>query len=354
MKKFIKFPEIEQFRNVIKGVQLSYRYKGKDENGDAIYDPSVMLPTLTFTGTCKIHGTHAAVSFDGTEIWAQARNHNVSVEHDNAGFAFFVKSNEDVFLKLFKQIDEDTKSLQDDIITIYGEWAGSNIQGGVAISGLEKMFLIFGVKITPMSAIEEESVFAYWLTDDQYKNIHSNENRIYNVHQFKTYSIDIDFNYPERSQNEIVKMTEEVEACCPVGKYFGKEGIGEGIVFCNYSNKTGRITFKSKGMKHSSSKVKKLAEVDTEKMNSINEFIAYTVTDSRLLQGIEYVFTQNSLEPDVKGTGAFLKWVVNDIIKEEMDTLQSNNLEPKDMTRDASTAARIWFMKYLNKQAGLK
>ena len=42
----IKFPSIEQFRNVIRHVQTHARFAGKDENGDAIYD--VWFPGLTY------------------------------------------------------------------------------------------------------------------------------------------------------------------------------------------------------------------------------------------------------------------------------------------------------------------
>ena len=352
MKKFIKFPEIEQFRNVIKIVQLSYRYKGKDAEGNAIYDPSVILPTLTFTGTVKCHGTNFSVAQHENDMWVQARQHIITPEHDNAGGAFFVELNKEVFKSLFEKIRIENNINKNSIINIYGEFCGRNIQKGVAISQLEKMLVIFGVKITSITDTNETDT-AYWLIDDQYKNIHSNENRIYNIHQFKTYSIDVDFNYPEKSQNELIRMTEEVEACCPVGKYFGVEGIGEGLVLVNYNDRMNRICFKSKGEKHSASKVKKLAEVDVEKMNSVNEFVNYSVTENRFLQGIEYVFTQNSKDPDVKCTGEFLKWVVNDIIKEEIDVIKESGLEIKDFTRNASTKARIWFIEFLNKKVGL-
>jgi len=51
----IPYPSIEQFKNCIKQVANDTRYAGKDENGKAIYNNN-SLPTLTFTGTTKIHG----------------------------------------------------------------------------------------------------------------------------------------------------------------------------------------------------------------------------------------------------------------------------------------------------------
>ena len=38
MEKMITFPEIGQFRQIIKVVTDKARYSGKDENGDAIFD----------------------------------------------------------------------------------------------------------------------------------------------------------------------------------------------------------------------------------------------------------------------------------------------------------------------------
>jgi hypothetical protein len=51
----IKYPSIEQFKNVIKRVACDYRYAGKDENGYHIYN-NEPLPTLEFIATTKVHG----------------------------------------------------------------------------------------------------------------------------------------------------------------------------------------------------------------------------------------------------------------------------------------------------------
>jgi hypothetical protein len=99
-----------------------------------------------------------------------------------------------------------------------------------------------------------------------------------------------------------------------------------------------------KGEKHSSSKVKTLAAVDVEKVNSIKEFVDYAVTESRFNQGIEKTFPNN--EPiDVKKMGALIKWVTDDIIKEEIDTMKASNLEPKDVNKYVSTKVRDMFFK---------
>lgn len=212
-RKMITFPEIGQFRQIIKTVHDNTRYSGKDENGDAIFDSTKRLPILTFTGTVKLHGTNAGVTLtkDG-DMYPQSRENVISIEKDNAGFAFFVESNKEVFKGLFKTLD-----IRDaDYITIFGEWAGGNIQKGVAINGLPKMFVIFAVKL---SYNDEEKV-NYFLKDDETKHLKNPDTLIFNVLDFEKYSIDIDFENPQLAQNKLIELTMAVEAECPVGKYF--------------------------------------------------------------------------------------------------------------------------------------
>lgn len=232
MKKMIKFPSIEQFRTVISNVNRRYNFVGLDENGEAIYDPSLPKPVLKFKGTVKLHGTNAGVSYNAKSgMWAQSRENIITPEKDNAGFAFFAHSHETEFLRLFFDVagNEDI-DLHNNTITIYGEWAGKGIQKGVGISEIEKTFFIFGVKVTPHTETEEDLKEnpAYWV-DSSYLRFLSA--RIYNIEDFQTYEIDIDFNMPQLAQNQLADLTIAVEEQCPVAKHFGAEGIGEGIVW---------------------------------------------------------------------------------------------------------------------------
>lgn len=343
MKKHISFPSIEQFRNVVGTVNRQYNFVGLDENGEAIYDSSLPKPVLTFKGTVKLHGTNAGVCFNDLDgMWYQSRENIITPEKDNAGFAFFADANKEQFASMFGKIaDRSNIDTTKNTISIYGEWCGGNIQKGVAICNLPKSFFIFGVKVTPhhIEGIEKQPS-AYWV---DYTDLKNNEAKIYNIDDFETYSMDIDFNMPELVQNKLGELTLAVEEECPVGKAFGFSGIGEGIVWsCELKGNIHR--FKVKGEKHSSSKVKKLASVDTEKITSIKEFVDYAVTESRFNQAIEKIFPNN--EPvDVKKLGDVMRWVVNDIIKEETDTLVQNNLEPKDIGKYVSNKVREMFFK---------
>ena len=344
MKKMIKFPSIEQFRTVVTNINRHYNFVGLDENGDAIYDPTLAKPVLTFKGTVKLHGTNAAVCYnkDGG-FWAQSRENIITPEKDNAGFAFFAQSNLGSFMALMNIVHHREKiDPSKNTITIYGEWCGGNIQKGVGITNLPKSFFIFGVKITPHAETEEElkAKPAYWV---EYNYLRAPHFKIYNILDYQTFSIDIDFNMPQLIQNQLSELTIAVEEECPVAKAFGFSGIGEGIV---WSTEVKGIVhrFKVKGERHSSSKVKTLASVDVEKLEGIQKFVEYAVTESRFKQSLENVFPND--EPiDVKKMGEVIRWVVNDITKEEMDTMVANNIEPKDVNKYVSTKVREMFFR---------
>ena len=345
MKKLIKYPSIEQFRTVVSNINRHFNFVGLDENGEAIYDPSLPKPVITFKGTVKLHGTNGCVSYNALSgMWAQSRENIITPEKDNAGFAFFAYSHETELLRLFFDVAaKEDIDLHKNTISIYGEWVGKGIQKGVGITNLPKSFFIFGVKITPHTETEEElrANPAYWV-DSSY--LRDNDKGIYNIEDYTTYSIDIDFNMPQLVQNDLSELTIAVEEECPVAKSFGfPNTIGEGIVF-SAEFKDIVYRFKVKGERHSSSKVKTLASVDVEKLESIQKFVEYAVTENRFNQAIENVFPNQ--EPiDTKKLGDVIRWVVNDVIKEEMDTMVENKIEPKEVNKYISSKAREMFFK---------
>lgn len=322
-----KYPDIGQFRNVIKKVRLVHDFSGSDENGKPVYQHLSNYPTLKFHGTVKLHGTNSAVvKYSDGHVEFQSRERVLSLEGDNAGFMNAMSSKNLGFL--FAGVEFN------DFIAVYGEWCGGNIQKGVAINALEKMFVIFGVLIDD-KWIE--------LTPD----LKDNDNGIYNILQFKTYEVDIDFNSPELVQNEIIDMTISVENECPAGKFLGVEGVGEGIVFTCISNP--ELKFKSKGEKHSSSRVKTISSVNVEEVENLNNFASLSVTENRLNQALSVIVEEFGYA-DMSHIGIFLSWMVKDVLKEEMDTISANGLDEKKVKSAIVAESRQWF---LNKMQSL-
>jgi len=317
-RQLFKYQSIEQFRHCIKMVQHRTSYIGKDENDEPIYDWNLPKPTLTFTGTVKLHGTNASICLRNGFQWEQSRNNILTPVSDNAGFSKFC-SEIPFIITLWTAIGETfgyTK--EDEVDIIFGEWCGGNIQGGVAIHGLPKMFVIFEA-----CRRNAEGEIIQYFPKEFVETLKINEYNIYNIYQFPTFTIDIDFNFPEESQQKLIELTQAVENECPVGKYFGKSGVGEGIVWTHQVDEKNLFQFKVVGEKHSKTKVKKLAEVDIDEIKNAQEFVNNVVTENRLKQGLEQI------RPEKQYIGQFVKWVVNDVMKEEHDTITNNNLNEK-------------------------
>lgn len=357
----ISFPSIEQFRHVITSVTNRTRRREEDRDKE--------LPVLKFIGTVKLHGTNSAIVYEkGNGHWCQSRNNIITPLKDNAGFAQYIDPLADQFFA--EHVLPHSPVIRDEYeqgrkIVIFGEWCGGNIQKGVAISGLPKMFVIFKVRVRVQIAIaattedtasadadtdaneDVDSKYSFWLEPKDWAHLKWPEKLIYNIYDFPTYEIDIDFQTPKLAQNKLVEITDQVERQCPVGAHFNQNGIGEGVVWTEWAKSRGGFAFKVKGEQHSVSKVKTLAPVDTERLTSINEFVDYACTENRLRQGLDYLREQH-LTIEMKNVGTFLKWIVNDIVKEEKDTMEESNISSKDIGQGVSSKGKAWFQLQLS------
>lgn len=328
----IPFPSINQFRNVVQHVRRQSAFMGLDAAGEPILNPAPKYPKLTFTGTVKLHGTNAAIVFTDTGVMFQSRSRVLTPEADNAGFLAHMSQQTQALQSLHHEILRRHPLAQS--IAIYGEWCGGNIQKGVAITGLPKMFIIFALRID-----EQWEDFNY-LWDASAS--------IGNISRFPTWTLEIDFEHPEIAQNRLAELTQKVEACCPVGKALGVEGVGEGIVWRCTSDPSSEFWFKVKGEEHSASKVKVLASVDVEAIAQVNEFIAMAVTEARLSQGLHYLVNEQQKPFAMTSMGDFIRWVHTDVMKEEADTIAANGFDHKKLGSPIALAAKRWFIEKLN------
>lgn len=371
MKRFISFGSIEQFRNIVVDVTHAAHYVGQNENNEPIYDKTRKKPTLVFTLSEKIHGTNAGVSFyeDGSDdgvFWVQSRNNIITPESDNAGCAFQATVKKEIWKRLIKNIAyEHDVDLTKNIITLFFEWCGGNIQKKSAVTGLDKRAIVFQhCKISPIIPNElEKSIWIetrfrfYKKPDCEFQWASSNDDGIWNIMDFPTYKISIDFENTHIANNELIELvTKTIEPNSPVGKSFGIENnVGEGVV-CTCMFNGGLLRFKVKGEEHSNSKVKTLKPVDENKENKKREFANYACKSWRLEQAWQTVFgIENEKKvPSTESTGDFLKAVINDVMKEELDIMANYGLEPKEVNGYISKIAREWFITELNNLAGIK
>ena len=362
MTAVIKYPHLDQLRSAIHNVKHRATYRGRDADGQPMFDPLAKIPTIKYRGTTKLHGCNSSIVYDvlTSELTYQSRERILSLTQDNHGFMLAQLKNEDWWLATFDHLadicetsmDPDERLLKK--IVIYGEWAGGSIQSGVAISKLEKAMYIFGIKLLYHDAetIDEDGEIddVVWVDMADYKWVKNEELRIFNIMDYKTWEIDIDFARPDIAQAQMVKWVEEVEAECPVGKAFGVSGTGEGIVWNPIEDgwRTSKLMFKTKGSAHSVSKVRTLAAVDVEAMNTLHEFVDTSVTENRLEQGLQNLVNEQLKPFDMTSMGDFIRWVFNDVVREEQDVIVASGLDPKKLGGPIANKARPWYINKLN------
>lgn len=317
---FQKWTSIELLHNVRRNLEIL---------GDAV--------TITYRAKIKLHGTNAGVQVTTEgKVAAQKRSQIITSQSDNAGFAAWVESNLDYFAAL-----KTTENL-----TIFGEWCGSNIQKGVAISQLKrKIFAVFAIQIgddvtTPKKLEIRPEQIALMLPKQQ------------DIYVLPFYGSPITLNFGDKEQlkaaaDTINKMVEAVEKSDPwVKATFGIEGVGEGLVMypetnsvVEKANYTDRL-FKAKGIEHQVLKSKTPVTIDPEKAANITEFVRLFVTEARLQQAVTEACDG---QYDMKRMGDFMKWFALDVQKESVAELEVAGLTWKEVNKPLMNDAREWY-----------
>jgi hypothetical protein len=330
----IPFPKISQFSNVVYQVRQLY----KDQT---------VLPILQYYGRVKLHGTNSSIVFlsDGS-FYCQSRTRVIKVGDDNDGFAAYVGQNIDRIRHAL-----DMVAAPDLTTVFYGEWCGGNIQSGVAINQLPKMFVVFAIaRLMPLRI------------QYQYRNLDLIIDpmiNLYNTALFGTWDVEIDFNQPHLAQNKLVEFTQQVEACCPVGKYFGVDGIGEGLVFLNSINNSELeiFSFKSKGEEHSKSPVKTIGVVDVVKLAEIDKLVEYLLYHNQLedrpTQAIRMLKEAGYSMTSMTDMKVYIDWVKADIMSENLPEIEESGLTIKEVMSSCTNRAKTDYKLYLDKLAGL-
>lgn len=312
-----KFKSIDAFKNAISAVRNHCHKFNKP------------LPTLTYTGTVKLHGSNVGVRRTPSgKIQPQSRERIIDITSDNYGFAFFCEANKDVVVNLFKDFPSNAD------VTLYGEWCGGNIQKGVALSQCPKHWVIFAAKV-----------------NDEYVNLptslHDNASLIYNIYQIPTYEVTVDFMNPAPASDLLSEYTLTVEEECPWAKLmFNVSGIGEGVVWHRKGHPNDEWAwFKTKGLKHKGSDRTKVAKIkiSDEKMESINALAEALLPQWRLEQGITHLRDEGlPLLPE--STGPYLQWIAKDILKEEVSTIAESGFDWKQANGAVMRMARNFYL----------
>lgn len=392
----IKFPSIDSFRHVNAHIKRAADFHGKP------------LPTITYEGRVKLHGTNAGIHYipesivDSTvdivdetrvlgnfinkmigrkphmvqqtiqvvkesELIPQSRERVLSVgKEDNAGFAAWVAENRD-YLDMIFGLTFDNQE-----VTVYGEWCGGNIQKGVGLNQLPKMFVVFGYIDHSENWVDAESnergilrPFPYFVgkvppshlgIEGQVDEFEIEDNNtkpeMYHIDLVRPVTIEIDFANPNAAVEKMEELTAQYEAECPWAKMWGVSGVGEGLVWTpasiyNREPDSARMVFKTKGDKHGNPATKNKVKVaiEPEKMGDFNALIEEILPLWRLKQGIA-TMNERMLDLTKTNTGAYLKWVAEDVLKEEKDTIEASGFELKVVMAEVSRRTRQFYFNH--------
>ena len=343
---------IGKFTDTIFDVKHHTYYVETLEDGTVIMDESRELPTLDFVLTTKLHGTFAGIKLvNNQELIAMSKGDEISVGHDNAGFASFVDKNKDYFTEMLQALSEHNPNIEE--MSIMGEWAGPSIQKGCGINLIpEKTFFMFGLKYKLKN--EEKRTWARGpaTTLEVIANhaVKEGIDNLYSIFKFPTWELRIDFNNPEKALMELDGLRDSIDKECPVAKALGFEGFGEGVVATAFHNDN-HYVFKHKGESHSKvAKIKQPKEKDPLEQEKLD--VAQKVTTKRLKQAVQEVCdTNNGGTLSMKNMGDVIHWVQKDIIKEDMDILHEAGFEITDINKFVSSIVVSYVKSEIEREA---
>lgn len=341
--KFIPFPKIHGFDHVVEEVEYNRQQEIEEGNEEAEY------PKISFVGRVKIHGTNGAIIMrpDG-HVYCQGRNKLIDSEDD---FKFYSFCQNKKFPELFDQLKEiyfnqgGEEDIDSSYIALFGEYAGKGIQSKVGICNVDKLFIIFAIKL-----VFEDKSKNVWLNLDEYSEIQMPKERVFNVSTFPSFKITIDFSKPEESISVLKNLTNNIEKECPVTKSLGSKGKGEGLVWSAigtdyyFTN-----VFKTKHDSFMATR-KDNVSLSSAVIESVKKFVDMTVTENRLNQGLDFL-KEEKLDLSLKSARAFSNWIADDILVEEESTIEKSKLDENNLRKKIIETSKAWFLKKYNDNA---
>lgn len=353
MPTFKKFPDIEQFHNLVKAAEKW---------------PDLYPQGVVYRSKVKLHGTNAAIGIEDGRVFAQSRNSIIA--EGQFGFAQFVEE----IAPLFKNFPN---------CHIFGEWIGPGIQKKVACNQIpSKRFCVFAVFSDPYYYVNPDNIREFLADNTKLSPMELLNNRVH-VIDWSPFPSDTALFHDKAQCQEFIKRQEpnvqEVDALDPWMKSeFDIAGIGEGLVFYPiadsdyaqrerdavkgerytknwYGEKYGgfgihacvfsKLVFKAKGQSHERAAKeghRQAIQLSPEELATQQEFVDKFVTEDRLMQ-IMQQHCGNDF--DMKNVGTFLKEFGRDVQKESQDELESSGMEWSTVQKSVQQAARDWFLK---------
>jgi hypothetical protein len=329
----LKFPSIEQFDGVFA------RETYTDDRRSVAYRAKI-----------KLHGTCASVIIDPEgNVSAQSRRKPLTLEADNDGFAAWLEGDKRLW----------ARAKGDDLITVYGEWAGPGIAKGDAIQRTDKpRFFIFAIGVgTAPDFNDKTRLTSKWMITDPDairtylpEGIEGDEVRVLPYEDEEP--IVFDFSDERQISQALKILNDSVEALDEqdpyVSRTFGIKHPGEGFVLVPQSSAPGELSledyarrsFKTKTAKHRVRKQKQAASPREPLPQTALDFLETFCTEARLEQAAQEICPGR---PNIKMLGQIIAWMLKDIQKEAKAEIEALPVEFAKLKPMISGATRDWY-----------
>jgi hypothetical protein len=316
-------------------------------------EKEVVLHSMPIIGTVKLHGTHADILIysDDSIVFQSKGVVGISSTRDNAGFATAMSQKtkvvlrlRDLFLARHNQLNPDTPVDRTYPVLIAGEWIGKSIQKDVAIAQLSKRFVIVSVNIN-----------GQWQRDNDFGGIAVPNHDIYNISRAGVFKRTL---YPEdvqRTTDELQSLAEDVARRCPFAASFGLDGEGEGIVWKPIEaphNANPNLWFKTKGGRFKPTFApqpsRQCPETAEQNRLAAAEVAKIWTSELRLEQGLDNL-KERQIKINLRGLGAYLKWIQNDIAVEEKRYIAEHKIDVPTLRIEIAKIARLWYGEKLDR-----
>lgn len=355
-QRHLGFGSTDHFANLLKAVNRN------TDNGGRLafagYDPALgvpptpaqvellqsyrpELPIIKFVGSEKLHGTNMAVCFSNGELWVQSRNRIATVDDDQDGMAQYVADHKAAWMEIINGIIEyDFIDTITHTMVLDCEWAGGNIQkGNAACSDTDKAAYLFDHYRVVENGDDSKQTF------HSTAGIGHEDHRIFNMASFGEYVITLDFNKPEECKAALQGMAEQIEEKSPIAAHFGKpSNVGEGV-YLHSEPFDGHPMYKlkAKGEKHGGKPKVPQAPVDDARIAYLTTIAEKVTPTWRLSQAIT-----DTGATERKHIGLLMKWVGEDIQKEEMPTLEEADVTFKDISKIVGNIVKTYYFNSLD------
>lgn len=321
------FPHIGHYRDAVASVRRYMLINKLEEY------------TVDYTGSVKIDGTNTSIVFDTDSIYFQSRNRVIDSNEDH--FDFYNR---------FSKVSSDLKKWYENSgfagkLCIYGEYAGEKISRKVGVAKIgSKVFLPFAMKLDGV-----------WLDESKYADTFLELEKIgifnYLLLEKNRVSVSIPFHAPSTMTEKFQSIASDIEQSCPIATMFNVNGRGEGMVFKPTEDRLRQfddLWFKVKGDKKSASQSNAGASVSVEIIENISKILDILVTENRLRQGLDYL-VETGRTVEMSNIGLFIRWVVNDVNREDAIFIKENNLNNKLLNKHIAHRCSKFYTDAVNR-----